>query len=105
MAAPNRPVTAPARAAKKSKACERAEANGTLQELQLRVWRAINRIDGIISDNASDPALVLKASHALFQGAAAFAKVLGAGEFEARLEALENPTSRHLPHDDYFANL
>ena len=89
MAAPRKPNTSPARRAKKRKTQVAAEAAGTLEQLQARLWSAITRIDGIINDDSADSALVLRASHALFQGAAAFSKVLEVGELEGRLDALE----------------
>lgn len=93
MAAPNIPNTSPARLAKKRNATKRAKEDGTLAQLQSRVWSAINRLDSIVNDSAADPALVLRASHALFQGASAYTKVLEAGESEARLAALEAHSS------------
>ena len=89
MAAPKRTSTHEARMGKKRKAQVAAEAAGTLEQLQARLWSAITRIDGIINDDSADSALGLRASHALFQGAAAFSKVLEVGELEGRLDALE----------------
>jgi hypothetical protein len=51
------------------------------------VWKALQRCQDLLGDE--DKQIVLKASHAVFQGAAAYAKLHEIGELEARLEELE----------------
>ena len=89
MARPKKPNTAPARKAKKTKAQERAERAGTIDELRRVVWAAIERVDAIVQDENADSALTLKGTHALVQAAGAYVKITDAGEFEARLSAIE----------------
>jgi hypothetical protein len=51
------------------------------------IWKALERCATLLEDE--DPTTVLKASHAVFQGATAYAKLYEVSELEARLEALE----------------
>ena len=89
MAAPHNPNTAPARRAKKTKARVLAENAGTLEALRLKVWRCLNRVEEILVDETADPLVTLKAVHAFTQATGCYIKLTEAGEFEARLEALE----------------
>ena len=89
MARPKKPNTAPARKAKKTKATERAEHVGTIDELRRVVWAAIQRVDAIVQDENADSALTLKGTHALVQAAGAYVKITESGEIESRLDALE----------------
>ena len=58
-------------------------------ELRAKMWRCLNRVEGILQDECADPYLTLKAVHAFTQAAGCYIKLTEAGEFEARLEALE----------------
>jgi len=60
---------------------------GDLKALAGKVWSALETAEEVLSSD--DTAERLRACHALFQGATAYAKVLEVGELEARLEALE----------------
>lgn len=51
------------------------------------VWKALERCAELLDNE--DKATALKASHAVFQGATAYAKLYEVSELEARLEALE----------------
>jgi hypothetical protein len=51
------------------------------------VFKALKKCEGLLEDE--DKHVVLKASHAVFQGATAYAKLYEVGEVEARLELLE----------------
>lgn len=46
-------------------------------------------------DEAADPLVTLKAVHAFTQAAGCYIKLTEAGEFEARLEALEEVVEDH----------
>jgi hypothetical protein len=72
-----------ARTARKAKA-----KPPSVKEASLIVWKALEAAQAILEE--SDPTVKLKACHAVFQGAQAFAKLHEVGELEARLEALEN---------------
>lgn len=97
MAAPKNPATHVARQAKKTKAQERAEHAGTIDELRRVVWAAIERVDAIVQDENADSALTLKGTHALVQAAGAYVKITDAGEFEARLSAIEKKLEKAPP--------
>lgn len=86
MANPN-PVAA--RRAKRAARQSAASAAGTVGDLQVKLWRALSAADEILADRASDPALRLRALHALTQASGAYLKVLETGELEARLRAVE----------------
>ena len=60
---------------------------GDLSQLAEVVWDALETARGILE--SSNTAEQLKACHAVFQGASAYAKVVQVGELEARLEVLE----------------
>jgi hypothetical protein len=51
------------------------------------VWKALQTATKILADE--NATMKLKACHAVFQGAQAFAKLYEVGELEARLSALE----------------
>ena len=75
-----------ARLAKKKRA-----APGNLADLLARQWRAVEAADAVLVDAAAanDSALVLKGVHALTQAAGAYARLVEAGEIEARLAEVE----------------
>ena len=89
MAAPKSPNTVPARMGKKMKARQRAEAAGTLEEVRLKLWRCLGRVEKIAEDEDADPALTLRAVHCLSQTASTYVKLTEAGELEKRMDALE----------------
>ncbi|WP_034385995.1 hypothetical protein [Deinococcus sp. YIM 77859] len=60
---------------------------GTLEDARLLLWRALTRAGELLEEE--DPALSLKAIHAISQGAAAYARIVEVGELEARIAALE----------------
>jgi len=60
---------------------------GTLEDARALLWRALTRAGDLLEEE--DPALCLKAIHAVSQGAAAYARIVEVGELEARLAALE----------------
>ena len=78
------PNPSAARQAKKRKAHLQT---GTLADAQAVLWRALVRAGELLENE--DPALSLKAVHAVSQCAGSYAKVLEVGELEARLLALE----------------
>lgn len=51
------------------------------------VGRALEKAESLLED--IDPTVQLKAANTIFQGAMAFYKLLEVGEFEARLQVLE----------------
>ena len=42
-------------------------AAGTLEEVRLKLWRCIGRVEEIIAEEAADPSLTLRAAHCLSQ--------------------------------------
>lgn len=78
------PDPAPARIGKRRK---RRGQPGTLDDARALLWRALTRAGELLEED--DPALSLKAIHAVSQGAAAYARIVEVGELEARLRALE----------------
>jgi hypothetical protein len=63
---------------------------GTLPEVQLILWHALKRAQGVL-DEATDDEVTLRAVHAISQGSGQYAKLLEIGELEARIAALEAP--------------
>ena len=62
---------------------------GDLPQLQLILWHALKRAQGILEAATEDDDAALRAIHAISQVAGQYAKLLEIGEFEARLAALE----------------
>lgn len=72
-----------ARQAKKA----RRRKTGTLEDARALLWRALTRGGELLEEE--DPALSLKAVHAVSQGVTAYARVVEVGELEARIAAIE----------------
>jgi hypothetical protein len=75
--------------------------SGSVQAAARIVWDALQTAQSVLS--SKDTTERLKACHAVFQGAQAYARVVEIGEFEARLAALEAshspmPQSKGLDH-------
>ena len=92
----NNPNTQPARDAKKRKAIEKRKEDveqikepGTLQDVKVKMWNAINRLETIATKDDADDSLVVKTTHCLVQACGQYVKLLEVGEFEARIAALE----------------
>ena len=98
MAAPKKPNTAPARMGKKKKAERAAERAGTLEEVRLKLWRCIGRVEEILVDEGADATVTLKAAHCLSQTASTYVRLTEVGELEARLTALEGAPRGHENH-------
>lgn len=60
---------------------------GSLEAARRLLWQALERAAELLGEE--DPALSLKAVHAISQGTSAYAKIIEVGEFEARLAAIE----------------
>lgn len=73
--------------ARRAKRTKRRKA-GTLEHARALLWQALERAAELLEEE--DPALSLKAVHALSQGASSYAKLVEAGELEARIAALES---------------
>ena len=73
--------------ARQAKRRKRRGKPGTLEDARALLWRALTRAGELLEEE--DPALSLKAIHAISQGVGAYAKVLEVGELEARIAALE----------------
>lgn len=56
------------------------------------VWRAIVKASTLLDDPDAKPDVTLRAVHALTQASGAYAKLLDAAEFDARLRAVEAHT-------------
>lgn len=61
---------------------------GRLPEVQLILWHALKRAQGILDASTEDDA-TLRAIHCLSQVAGQYVKLLEIGELEARIAALE----------------
>ena len=77
---PNRPHVA--------RKAKRARKAGTVEDVRVKLWNALLRVETVLLDT-DDAAVVLRAAHAMTQGAAAYARITEAGELEARLCELE----------------
>lgn len=75
--------------ARQAKRARRRGKPGTLEDARALLWRALTRAGELLEEE--DPALCLKAIHAISQGASAYAKIVEVGELEARIAALEGP--------------
>jgi hypothetical protein len=75
----------------KARRAKRAKAKppGTINDVKARVWTAIEAAAEILAASDTDPALRLRAVHAVTQAAGSYTKILESAEFEARLRALE----------------
>ncbi|MFC4426975.1 hypothetical protein [Deinococcus navajonensis] len=76
--------------ARQTKRARRRSSPGTLEEARALLWRALTRAGELLEEE--DPALSIKAIHAVSQGAAAYARIVEIGELEARIAALEGQT-------------
>ncbi len=76
-----------ARAAKKKR--RRIRKMGTITDAQRKLWQAITSAEEVLLDDQSDSQTVLKAVHAITSASTAYAKLVEIGEFEKRLEAVE----------------
>lgn len=65
----------------------RTRVIGTLDGAKKLTWKALRRAAELLED--ADPQVALKAAHAVFQGATAYAKLHEVSELEARLSELE----------------
>lgn len=74
-----------ARQAKKAK----HRCAGNVGDVKVRLWQAVEAACDVLADPETDPALRLRAVHAVTQATASYTRVLEAAEFEARLRALE----------------
>jgi hypothetical protein len=77
-----------AREAKPPRRLRRMPA-GDLARLRSALWQAVARVEAILLDPDAERGDVLRASHALSQAAAAYQRVLEAGDLLERLELLE----------------
>lgn len=75
---------------------KKARRAGTVEDVRLKLWNALLRAEDVLMD-ADDTATVLRAVHAMTQGAAAYARIVDAGELEARLAALEETMQQQAP--------
>ena len=73
--------------ARQAKRRKRRSKAGTLEDARGLLWRALQRAAELLEEE--DPALTLKAVHAVSQGASSYAKLVEVGELEARIAALE----------------
>ena len=78
-----------ARQAKRQKRQKKAEAAGTVDDLRLKLWKALAADDDVLADAKAEPTLKLKALHALTQASGAYLKIIEVGELEARMKAIE----------------
>ena len=62
---------------------------GDIQDLRRVLWSAVQKAATLLHDEGLDPAIQLRAVHAVTQAAGSYTKVLEACEFEARLKVLE----------------
>lgn len=83
-----------ARAAKRAKRRQQAERAGTVEDLRLKVWRALDAADGVLGDAKSDPVLKLRALHALTQASSAYLKLVEVSELDARMRRIEERLDR-----------
>ena len=82
-----------ARAAKRRK--RQQQAAGTLPEARQALWRAISSAEDVLASSRDEPALTLRAVHALTQSIQSYVRVVEAVELEARVQALEERLDEH----------
>ena len=66
---------------------------GDLGDARRKLWQAITVAEQLLLDDQTDDQTALRAIHAITQATTAYVKLVEAGEFEARLEALEKQLS------------
>jgi hypothetical protein len=78
---------------------KRRRKPGNLQELLRTIWTAILEAEAVLlaASSRQDEEVTLKAVHAVVQAGACYAKLLEAGEIEARLAALEAALAARKP--------
>ena len=82
-----------ARKAKKRRRTRRKP--GTVDHARRVLWAAIERVEEVLHDAAepengrANPDMILRAAHAITQASSAYARIVEAGELEARLGELE----------------
>ena len=62
---------------------------GTLTDTRRKLWQAITSAEEVLLDDQSDTLTVLKAVHAITSASTAYAKLVEIGEFEHRMDAIE----------------
>lgn len=62
---------------------------GTLEDAQRKLWQAITNAEDVLLDDQVSNETCLKAVHAITQATTAYAKLVEAGELEARLAEIE----------------
>lgn len=78
-----------ARRAKRARRASAARRTGDVRDVQKKLWEGVEAASRILQDDGADPALKLRAIHALTQASGSYVKVLEATEFQARLNAIE----------------
>jgi hypothetical protein len=76
---------------------KRTRKPGNLAALTRVLWRAVLEAQEIM-DHADGDEMKLRAIHAISQTSSSYAKLLEIGEFEARLNALEETQARRNGH-------
>jgi hypothetical protein len=83
-----------ARAAKKRRRTRKKP--GTVDAARRVLWAAMERVEEVLHEAAEpeggrpvNPVMILKCAHALTQACGAYARIVEAGELEARLSELE----------------
>lgn len=86
---------------KARQARKRRRAAGSLDDARRVLWSALTAAETILDDATEqrDAPTVLKAVHALTQATAAYARVVEAGELEARLAEVEAHVAAHQTTD------
>ncbi len=84
-------------AARQTKRANRISAAGSIDDLRVRLWESVEAASDALED--ADVNVRLRACHAMTQAAGAYAKLVEACEFEARLAAVERQLDggRHAP--------
>ncbi|MCH8961710.1 MAG: radical SAM protein, partial [Bacteroidetes bacterium] len=62
---------------------------GDLKDARRKLWQAITSAEEVLLDDQSDAVMVLKATHAITSASTAYARLVEAGELEARVSELE----------------
>ena len=70
---------------------KKSRGAGDIDDARHALWDGIESVRRVLYDaDGTDPALTLRAVHALTQATGAYAKLVQAVELEARVEALES---------------
>jgi hypothetical protein len=73
---------------------KRIRQNGSIEDAQRELWRAILCTRAVLIDPLTDPDRTLRAAHAMQQCVSAYVRLVETQELEARVTELETAATR-----------